>query len=78
MQAVTLYSTWGCHLCEEAEALLKQAAVNFQLVDIVDDEQAFATFRLHIPVVAIEQQYLYWPFDLDALTAFVKTHSNKG
>lgn len=76
MNKAVLYSTWGCHLCEEAEALLKAANIDFQLVDIVDDEQAFAQFRVHIPVLAIAQHYLYWPFDNAALAAFVKKHSS--
>ncbi len=76
MNKAVLYSTWGCHLCEEAEGLLQAANIDFQLIDIVDDEQAFAAFRLHIPVLAIAQHYLYWPFDNEALAEFVKTHSS--
>jgi glutaredoxin len=72
--ALTLYSTWGCHLCEQAEQLLQQAGLEgqFQVTDIVDDEQAFARYRLMIPVLRRGDNELCWPFDADRLATWLK------
>jgi len=74
---LTLYSTWGCHLCEQAEQLLLEAGLagQFQVVDIIDDEQLLQRFRVHIPVVGSEKaqhQLLFWPFDLAALQQWLE------
>lgn len=72
---LTLYSTWGCHLCEEAEALLHAASLEFTLVDIVDEPAAFALYRMEIPVLTRLQHgqsyELKWPFDAAALQRFI-------
>lgn len=73
-----LYSTWGCHLCEQAEQLLVAQQLPFTLLDIVDDADAFASFRSSIPVLAAGQQYLYWPFDALTLSEFVRQLSLQG
>jgi glutaredoxin len=72
--ALTLYSTWGCHLCDEAEQLLLQAGLEgrFQVVDIVDDAQAFARYRLMIPVLCLGDNELCWPFDAHRLATWLK------
>ncbi|MGP9801030.1 glutaredoxin family protein [Rheinheimera sp. NSM] len=72
--ALTLYSTWGCHLCEQAEQLLITAGLEgqFQVADIVDDEQAFARYRLMIPVLRRGDNELCWPFDADQLATWLK------
>jgi hypothetical protein len=75
---LTLYSTWGCHLCEDAQSLLLQQQLPFSVLDIVDDAEAFAQFRTQIPVLGAGSHYLYWPFDQEALQAFINTHSLQG
>ena len=47
MSVLTLYSTWGCHLCEQAEALVQQAGLadKLQVRDIVDDEALLAALN---------------------------------
>ena len=75
MQPVlTLYTTWGCHLCEQAEQLLLGLGLagQFQLVDIVDDEAAFARYRVAIPVLKQGDKELYWPFDACQLATWLK------
>lgn len=72
MAQYILYSTWGCHLCEQAEALLTEAGLAFQVVDIIDDEQLLQQFRLHIPVLAGGDKLLYWPFDKATLTSWLQ------
>ena len=60
-----LYSTWGCHLCEQAEQLLGEVSPDLacQVVDIVDDEATFSRYRTSIPVLCFGEKELCWPFD---------------
>ncbi|HEX5794097.1 MAG TPA: glutaredoxin family protein, partial [Rheinheimera sp.] len=71
---LVLYSTWGCHLCEQAEQLLHSAGLagQYQLIDIVDDEQAFARYRVAIPVLKQGDNELYWPFEQCQLVTWLK------
>ena len=68
---LVLYSTWGCHLCEEAEQLLRAQQADFHIVDIVDDTAAFALYRSEIPVLRAGEQLLKWPFDATTLKNFL-------
>ena len=55
---VVLYSRPGCHLCEDAKAVLAQVRtrVEFDLreVDISDDPDLFEEHKWHIPVIEID------------------------
>jgi glutaredoxin len=55
---VTLYTRVGCHLCERAEAVLReaQAATPFelQLVDVDGDPELTRRYGVRVPVVAID------------------------
>ncbi len=76
-----LYSTWGCHLCEDAEKLLVASCATFRVVDIVDDPKAFELYRTAIPVLvnaADHTHCLYWPFDHQRLAAFINELSLAG
>lgn len=82
MSCYTLYSTWGCHLCEEAEALIHAAGLadQLQVLDIIDDEQLLARFRVHIPVLAGadlqgNESLLYWPFDVATLQLWLEQNT---
>ncbi|WP_439107064.1 glutaredoxin family protein [Congregibacter sp.] len=51
-----LYSTVGCHLCEEAEALLHgarqlQPKLQWRVVDIANDDVLFERYGWLIPVL---------------------------
>jgi glutaredoxin len=52
---VVLYTKPGCHLCDEARALLDDLAAEFDLavtsVDITGDPSLDARYRWEIPVV---------------------------
>ena len=72
-----LYTTLGCHLCEEAAAMLGRLAaaglaVEVEAVDIADSEQLLADYGMRIPVVAGARGELAWPFSLDELRAFLE------
>lgn len=73
---LTLYHTEGCHLCEEAEALLKLALSSretFSLVkqDIALDDALFERYGVRIPVVSCEGRELGWPFSSRTLLQFL-------
>jgi glutaredoxin len=74
---VTLYTTLGCHLCEQAETLLlscKQSSPKLDIVsqEIGDDDDLVEKYGIRIPVVALpDGQELGWPFDLEQLESFL-------
>lgn len=77
MKRILLYTTLGCHLCEQAlsllEALPEQASFELELVDIADDDGLVERYGIRIPVIqrVDNGQELGWPFDLQQLGAFL-------
>ena len=63
MPTVTLYTRVGCHLCEEAERVLRreQAAAGFglELVDVDRDPELARRYGVRVPVVAVDGQDLF-------------------
>ncbi|HYN17014.1 MAG TPA: glutaredoxin family protein [Actinomycetes bacterium] len=63
MTRVVLYTRVGCHLCEEAERVLReeQAAVPFelQLVDVDRDPELARRYGVRVPVVAVDGEDLF-------------------
>jgi hypothetical protein len=82
--SLILYSTDGCHLCEEAEALLQAAAreraeLRWRVVDIASDDQLFERYGWLIPVLASAAgTELRWPFDAGALDRFLAAELSDG
>ncbi|MFD1006793.1 MULTISPECIES: glutaredoxin family protein [Oceanisphaera] len=63
--SLTLFSTDGCHLCEQAWELLEQTGLSShtQLKDIIDDERWLAAYAVRIPVLRRNDGgELDWPF----------------
>lgn len=63
-----LFGTLGCHLCEQAEALLMpfvERGLLVELVDIAEQPQWLETYALLIPVLRRGDSgaELRWPFD---------------
>ena len=58
MTKLTLYGKPGCHLCEEARAVVDEVRTrhpfDLEEVDITRDPTLEATYRERIPVVAID------------------------
>lgn len=70
-----LYFTDGCHLCDDAQALLQQASVSYSKVDIIYDAQLVDLYGYSIPVIQNENgNTLNWPFDLQQLNDFINLH----
>ena len=49
-----LYTKEGCHLCHEAEDVLRRYGLVPELVDIESDPILEEKYRLEIPVVSID------------------------
>lgn len=78
MRTVTLYGREGCHLCEEARAVLLdlRSRVPFELleVDIESDDALHRRYLERIPVVALDGRELYDFFvDADDLASRVSS-----
>jgi hypothetical protein len=77
MRVIIFYTTAGCHLCEQAEAMLRQSAREFTLdwetSDIADDPELVARYGIRIPVLRRSEDgaELGWPFDQEQLKSFV-------
>lgn len=79
---LTFYTTEGCHLCEDAKALLQQllaqAPERYQLemIDIASSNELIEQYGTRIPVIKIvgENNDLGWPFDLNSLKKHIHTH----
>lgn len=75
--ALALLGTSGCHLCEEAEAIvdevLKMApgAYDLTLIEIADDPDLMEAFALQIPVLRWGESCLNWPFTADDVVNFL-------
>jgi len=78
MKILTLYTTLGCHLCEEAKQviwpLLQPLGYRLEEVDIADSELLMQQYGVRIPVVkcANRESELGWPFDVSQLQAYLE------
>jgi glutaredoxin len=65
---ITLYTRPGCHLCEEALDLLRQAGrgqdVRITTVNVDERPELAARYGERVPVARIGRQELAWPFTL--------------
>ncbi len=63
MREVTLYGRPGCHLCDEARAVLERvrAELPFALAerDIEADDALFKAYLERIPVIALDGEELF-------------------
>ncbi|MGI2027925.1 glutaredoxin family protein [Endozoicomonas acroporae] len=78
MIQLTLYTTSGCHLCEQAEQMLnflqKQQVCRWVAVEISEDDRLVDRYGVRIPVIAsAEGRELGWPFTLEALNQWLIT-----
>ena len=67
-----LYGTAGCHLCEQASALLRQAGLQATEADVATDDALLERYGVRIPVlVRADGAELDWPFDAATLARFL-------
>ncbi len=60
-----LYGTVGCHLCEQAKAVIVLTGATATYIDITDDDTLYEQYGMRIPVLlrADTGSELGWPFD---------------
>ncbi|MCX4029193.1 glutaredoxin family protein [Endozoicomonas sp. SM1973] len=79
MSSVILYTTTGCHLCDQALALLQPVAERYHFTitaqEIAFDPDLFDRYGIRIPVIALanQQAELGWPFTAEELDQFIVT-----
>ena len=62
--SLTLYTSPGCHLCEQAEEMLDYLGLAFNAVDISRDVNLIRIYGVRIPVLQrSDNAELGWPFD---------------
>ncbi len=74
-----LFTTSGCHLCEQAEALLHgllKDTQQLQFEEISTSDELMHKYGIRIPVLgaytaAGEWQELRWPFGVAEITTFI-------
>ena len=73
---INLYTTLGCHLCEQALAMLQKLAMDVTIVEveIADDDRLMAKYGLIIPVVGVAktEHEINWPFSANELQSFIR------
>ena len=57
--SLVLYGRPGCHLCDEARAVLERIGDPFEEVDIEADDELLARYLERIPVIALDGAELY-------------------
>lgn len=75
-----LFTTLGCHLCEEAHELLLSLTgqgmdLHIELVEIVDSEELMDRYGVIIPVIKVAGREICWPFSIDELQAFLENET---
>ncbi|QFY42531.1 glutaredoxin family protein [Candidatus Methylospira mobilis] len=74
---LALYTTAGCHLCEQAEALLQQASgeklLVWQSIEIAEQDELLERYGVRIPVLSdsASGDELGWPFSDQELIGFL-------
>ncbi|HKP81082.1 MAG TPA: glutaredoxin family protein [Pyrinomonadaceae bacterium] len=55
---VIIYSRPGCHLCDEAKAVIRSSGINDQFtleeINIESDDELLRKYKYDIPVIAID------------------------
>ncbi|MEN8129964.1 MAG: glutaredoxin family protein [Pseudomonadota bacterium] len=76
MPTYTLYSTPGCHLCEQACALITaiEQVIDFEEIDISTDDLLLSRYGESIPVLRNNQtgDELNWPFVKKQIERFIE------
>lgn len=76
-QVLNLYTTLGCHLCEQALAivhpLVAEKGIELKLVEISESEALVEQYGIRIPVIRLEgrAEELGWPFDQTAAEEYL-------
>ncbi len=80
-RTLKLYTTTGCHLCEEAAAMITKLAtadIELTMVEVSESEKLMDDYGLRIPVIQFEHSSdeLPWPFSEAELQSFLQSGLN--
>ncbi len=74
-----LLGTAGCHLCEEAEDIIRDCLLNdydqaIEVIDIAEQEHWQADYAIRIPVLyhPATKKELGWPFEQADVKTFIR------
>ncbi|WP_067522883.1 glutaredoxin family protein [Endozoicomonas ascidiicola] len=69
MTQLLLYTTAGCHLCEDAQKILEIIDCKWSPIEISTDNDLIEHYGIRIPVVGIkgQEEELGWPFSENEL-----------
>lgn len=81
MSSIKLFTTLGCHLCEQAQALLEDyqhthaCLLQIERVEIALDEKLVEQYGIRIPVLqhGAHGGELAWPFNQEKLKVFLES-----
>jgi len=59
VRRITLYGRPGCHLCDDARAILDRVGEPYDEVNIEDDDDLHRRYLERIPVVAVDGDELF-------------------
>ena len=71
MIKLILYTTLGCHLCEQAREIIKHSKyseyIELELTEIADSDELTKRYGVSIPVVRLDgkEEEIGWPFDVE-------------
>ena len=63
---LVLYSRPGCHLCDDARAVLDDVGEPYEEIDIESDDALHAAYLERIPVIAVDGVELFEYFVAEA------------
>lgn len=78
MTLVTLYTTLGCHLCDEAKHVAWPVLEHFNCrlveVEIANDDELVEAYGIRIPVLKCSnlEGDIGWPFDQQQLADYLR------
>jgi glutaredoxin len=79
MKVLFLYTTLGCHLCEQAKDLIEPHldlhGLQLKAIEISDSDELMIRYGIRIPVIQREDngEELGWPFDVEQLHGFLSS-----
>lgn len=70
---LVLYGKESCHLCDEAEDVLRELGIVAEYVDIESEASLLEDYGIRIPVLKRLDSgaELGWPFDAEAVARFL-------
>lgn len=81
MIRLTLYTTLGCHLCEQAREIIRHSKyaenIELELTEIADSDELMKRYGISIPVVRLggREEEIGWPFDVERFEGWLAENS---